>query len=95
MDDVQLALQIKDDVLSSMESRPWVQRARDVARELLRANGNQPISIDDVYRVLPAPEGSPNQAGAVFRGEEFEMAGRTISSKRHGHGNEIKMWRLA
>jgi len=89
-------LALRDAALGRMSERPWVQRARNAARLILSANGNRPISIDNIYAAIgPPPEGSPNQAGCVFATKEFRLAGYTRSRKPEGHFNRIGLWERA
>ncbi len=89
-DGQQLGLQLKEKALDRFEGRPWMERARAAARNLLTLQ--ESVTIDDVRKVV-GPPSSPNMAGSVFRAG-FKPVGRVLSNKAHGHGNVIRQWVL-
>jgi len=72
---------------------PYIERAREAARELLRQKDY--ITIDDVREVCPPPEDiDPRVMGAVFKQSEFESVGWTTSKRKVNHSRPIQRFRL-
>lgn len=76
---------------ASYPADDWVSRAREVAVYLAKQHGE--VTINDVYRVLPRPEGiNPNASGSVMRCKELRMIGVRQSDKVSLHCGIVRVY---
>lgn len=74
---------------------PYLDRARDAARELLATRDS--ITVNDVRAVCPPPpDADPRCMGAIFRHRDFESTGESVPSSRSTcHHRDIKRFTLS
>lgn len=71
----------------------FIHRARETGRAIAVERGC--VTIDDIRREIPHPEGMPDSVyGSIFR-SGFKCMGFTKSTREEAHGRIITVWRLA
>ncbi len=92
--DAQLALDLRDAGIASLQRHPWLEDAREWAMKLCRAGLSGTVTSDDVHRLVPAPP-HENCWGAMFKDKRFKSTGTHVQSKRpSAHGRWIQVWEL-
>jgi len=81
--------------LSAAKNQEYLDRARDLAREIGERTGT--CSIEDV-RMLAVSRGvflpPANYLGSVFRDGNWLPAGWVTSYHKGSHGRPVRLWRL-
>lgn len=97
--DLKKGLQLKEQgmELAAMSNQQLLQRAREVAHDLLLRK--EAITVDDVRLGMGLQAGKQNRQnwmGAIFRASDFAWTGQyRKSASPHNHAAEVKVWRLA
>lgn len=74
-------------------SLDWLDKAKQVARDLIRKEGES--NTDEVCRIVPVPEGlNPAVRGFVHRGSEFRKIGVKPRELNKGGGGYVDRWAL-
>ena len=75
------------------QNKPWLQKAREVARDMARRRGS--VTIDEVREHCPPPDDvDPRIMGRVFMKSEFELIDHIESRRKVCHGRPIGIFRL-
>ena len=87
----QLALDLRDAGIASLERHPWLARARAKALEIaLHQHGM--VTSDDVQAQMDPPP-HENCWGALFKDKRFRSTGTHVQSRRPpAHGRWIQIW---
>lgn len=73
--------------------KPWIDQAREVARQIARRDGT--VTIDQVRAVLPPPKDvDPRCMGAVLHSKEFTRVGFCNSERKECRGRPISIFAL-
>lgn len=97
MNDLQLALQLRDQGIQavSLRNADFLATMRGVARMICRQKGE--VTADDLREWADRNNVKPshvNAFGAIFRSKEFVAVGEYISRQKQGHGNKCYRWGL-
>lgn len=89
----QLALDLRDEGIASLQRHPWLHMARVVALGIARRDGY--VTSD---KLQAAMDGSPpphvNCFGAVFKTSQFKSKGFVQSQRPESHARWIQVWEL-
>lgn len=70
----------------------WVADAQSVARRIYDERGE--VSTDDVWNEFPPPRGVDGRlASTIFDRNEWEIAGRRVSTRARNSARQIAVWR--
>jgi hypothetical protein len=71
----------------------WLEEARRVGKRI--CTENIVVTIDDIRRLCPLPEGLPlNLYGKVFQEHSFEPIGRIVSTRPEARGRTVLVFTL-
>lgn len=88
------AQQAKESVLDKLEEtrRPWVERAREKAREIYDRT-KEPVSVVMIRAECPPPENvDPRVFGAVLRKPHWKLVGYASSCRVACHGRAVGLF---
>ncbi len=91
----QLALDLRDAGIASLQRHPWLHMARVVALGIARREGY--VTSDKLqYAMADWPPPHHNCYGAVFKNSAFKSTGNWVQSKRPvAHARWVRVWKLA
>ncbi len=87
----QLALELRDAGIASLERHPWLHMARQIALGIARREGY--VTSDKLQEAMadwPAPH--HNCFGAVFAKSMFKSTGFVQSQRPESHARWIQVW---
>ena len=88
----QLALDLRDAGIASLERHPWLERARQEALWVALRHGT--VTSDEVYAYVEPPP-HENCWGALFKDKRFKSTGTHVQSRRpSAHGRWIQVWTI-
>ena len=90
----QLALELRDAGIASLERHSWVHKAREVAYFIARRDGY--LTSDKLQAAMAdRPPPHRNCYGATFKDSRLKSTGFVQSKRPEAHARWIQIWRLA
>jgi hypothetical protein len=82
----------KPDLFASSKTE-WLDKAREMARELLKRR--EYITSEDVTELCPLPRYlHRNTIGGIFQHSDFQMVGVALAKRPSSNGRLIRKWSL-
>ena len=89
--DAQLALDLRDAGIASLERHPWLHMARVVALGIARREGY--VTSDKLQAEMADwPPPHVNCFGAVFKDSRFKSTGFVQSKRPEAHARWVQIW---
>ena len=89
--DAQLALDLRDAGIASLERHSWVNHAREIAYHLACRDGY--VTSDKLQAAMEGwPPPHVNCFGAVFKDPMFKSTGFVQSQRPESHARWIQVW---
>lgn len=90
----QLALDLRDEGIASLQRHPWLHMARQVALGIARRDGY--VTSDKLHAAMDDwPPPHVNCFGAIFRPPVFKSTGFVQSQRPESHARWIHVWEQA